>query len=97
MRVFVVGALALLVGMITVRDCHAQFLATSGNGATRTGTANMRGTVAPSTALGSGFRLRDLFPSLRGAVTNRNPIGYSNIPDPGSADYFKAFGYRKLH
>lgn len=95
MRV-VVAAIALLMGMIAVQDCQAQLLGSTGTGATRTGTANMRGTVAPSTMLGSGFRLRDLFPSFRGSVTNRNPVGYSVIPDPNTPEYFKAFGYKKL-
>jgi hypothetical protein len=52
--------------------------------------------IGPTTFLGAPFRLRDLFRKQTPTFTNRNPVGVSTIPTPGTEEYMKAFGYKRL-
>jgi hypothetical protein len=52
--------------------------------------------IGPSTYLGSPFRLRDLFRKQTPTFTNRNPVGITKVPTPGTEEYMKAFGFKKL-
>ncbi|MFO0876904.1 MAG: hypothetical protein U0840_05990 [Gemmataceae bacterium] len=92
--------LALGIGLVTVSQSHAQLLGFGSNNTSNTNRqspSNQTGYVHPSNQLSSPFRLRNLFPSLSDPVRNRTPLGRSNIPDPSTPEYFKAFGYRKLY
>lgn len=94
---FTVGLLATGVLMLAASYSDAQFGFSSSNSKpSRLSPANVTGNIGPTSYLGSTFRLRDLFPSSRSTFSNRNPVGYSVIPDPSKPEYFKAFGYKKL-
>jgi hypothetical protein len=94
-----IGLVALLVGLAIVSECPAQLFGFGNSRSqqkTRLSAANQTGFIGPTSYLGSPFRLRDLFPSLRSTFSNRNPVGRSTIPDPNSPEYLKAFGFKKL-
>lgn len=87
---------ALVAGLFAIQAAAQTVpLGTSlGNTTQKAGARPAR--IGPTTYLGSSFRLRDLFRNT-GSITNRNPIGSSTVPTPGTPAYLKAFGYRKLY
>jgi hypothetical protein len=63
---------------------------------TRLSTGTQQKNVGPTTFLGAPFRLRDLFSKQTPTFTNRNPVGITKVPTPGTAEYLAAFGYKRL-
>lgn len=53
--------------------------------------------IGPATFLGARFRLRDLFSRRMPPFSNRSPVGLSKVPTPGTEEYMKAFGYKRLY
>lgn len=94
------GVMALAVSLCMVGTSQAQLLGFGSNNSSvvnRQSPPNKTGFIHPSNQISSPFRLRDLFPSLSGSIRNRTAIGRSNIPDPNTPEYFKAFGFKKLY
>lgn len=96
--IWVIGLLTILA--VTGRS-DAQLFAGFGTNNTpnvnRLSGGHRTGYVNPSAHLGSPFRFRNLFPNFGTIFSNRNPIGRSDIPDPNSPEYLKAFGYKRLY
>jgi hypothetical protein len=63
---------------------------------TRLSAATQQKNIGPSTFLGAPFRLRDLFGRQTPPFSNRNPVGFTKVPTPGTEEYLKAFGYKRL-
>ncbi len=87
-----------IVGLAWASESQAQFGFGSSNGGrtTRLSSPAVTGQISPNTHVSSTFRLRDLFPNLN-PFSNRNPVGRSSVPNPGSNDYLKNFGYKRLY
>jgi hypothetical protein len=89
---------ALLAGAAIVSESPAQTQTstTSTSTSSTTTSSNQPSFISPGTYLGSSFRLSDLIPSFRNPFATRAVIGSSNVPEPGSKEYFKAFGFRAV-
>jgi hypothetical protein len=82
---------ALLVVLTVTQLGSAQFVAQANNGR-----SNRPTTSAASGGLSNTFRLSNFFPNFSSIKPTRGPV-YSTLPKPGTPDYLKAFGYKRLY
>lgn len=91
-------ALALSLAA-TQQRADAQNLLTNTNRQTN---ASNTGISVPTSIFSTPFRLLDSFRSaLSGGSSSSAPATtmptYTSVPTPGSAEYFKAFGFKRLY
>src|SRR5262245_23135229 len=88
---------ALLVGLLAVpaKAAGGPFAVSSSNNTGRMSSSVQKNDISLTSFLSSPFRLRDLF-RTGPAFSNQHSFGSTKIPTPGTADYLKAFGYKKL-
>jgi hypothetical protein len=88
----------LLAGLALAGRGHAQLFGGMSNGSPGglTSAVGRSNSSAPSSWLGTGFRLRDIFQRSSPPISSPQPISYTTIPDPNSPEYLQAFGFRRL-
>jgi hypothetical protein len=79
----------MLVAMIAVEQCPAQTTnrAVANNRTFRTG---------PTASTTSGFNLTNMLQRFRSRINARGSVPGSNVPNPNSPEYLKAFGFKRL-
>ncbi len=89
---------AMVLGLALCGSAHGQVTTTRGaSGSFVVSRVPTSAVVNPriSSTMQSPFKLRDLFANLTGFFSG-GPKNYPAIPDPGSPDYLKAFGFQKF-
>lgn len=94
MRSYLVLA-ALLLGLCLARQASAQSFGIPSNLPANSRLASTSSRVGPTVKLGSRFKLHKLFAPFR-SLSNRENIGSSSMPAPGTKGYFDSFGYRRI-
>jgi hypothetical protein len=93
-----VWGLALAVGLCVCGSAGAQ---TVGFGTSNSPVPNplsdpsTTGSYGIQNMIGTPWRLSQFFQSIN-PFSNRNPIGYSTVPDPTAPGYLNAFGFRRV-